>query len=107
VKGALTRSLSRLGLPYVDIYYCHRIPSLEKAIEFAHACKRCMEEGLCKAIGLSEISAAWLRKVHEQVPIYCVQQEWSLATRGLEEEIVPVCAELVCCCFFMHVPYVF
>lgn len=97
VKGALVNSLSRLGLDSVDIYYCHRIPSLEKAIEFAKSCKQLQDEGLIKiGTGLSEISGKWLRQVHEAgAPIYCVQQEWSLATRNLEEELVPVCAELV------------
>lgn len=94
VKGALERSLKRLGLSYVDIYYCHRIPSLEGAIEFVKACERLISEGLMRSIGLSEINGAWLRQVHSVTPIAAIQQEWSLLTRNLEDDLVPVCAEL-------------
>ena len=95
MKGALVRSLLRLGLSYVDVYYYHRIPSLEGAIAFAESCKRLVDEGLVRHIGLSEINGVWLRQVHSVVPICFVQQEWSLLTRNLEDELVPVCAELV------------
>lgn len=94
VKGALERSLKRLGLSYVDIYYCHRIPSLEGAVSFAQACERLVSEGLMRHIGLSEINGSWLRQVHNVVPIAAVQQEWSILTRNLELELVPVCSEL-------------
>ena len=94
VKGALERSLKRLGLAAVDVYYCHRIPSLPDALEFVAACKRLAGEGLLRHVGLSEICGAWLRRCHAVHPIAAVQQEWSLLTRNLEAELVPVCAEL-------------
>jgi len=95
VKTSLTNSLSRLELDNVDLYYCHRIPSLEASIEFAQTCKRLKEEGLIKEFGLSEIGPKWLRKVHEEAgPVGAIQQEWSLLTRNLEEDLVPTCKEL-------------
>lgn len=95
VKGALERSLGRLGLAYVDVYYCHRIPSLDAGLAFAESCKRLVSEGLMRHTGLSEINGRWLRQAHAITPIIAVQQEWSLMSRSLEAELVPACAELV------------
>lgn len=94
VRAALLVSLGKLGLEYIDLYYTHRVVSLEYAIEFVRSCKRLKEEGLIKNIGLSEISAPWLREAHKVHPICCIQQEWSLLTRDMEEDLVPTCAEL-------------
>ena len=47
-----------------------------------------------KHIGMSEICGAWLRQAHIIHPIFAVQQEWSLLTRSLEVELLPVCSEL-------------
>lgn len=94
VSASLRKSLDRLGLEYVDVYYCHRITSLEGALEFVASAQKLKEEGLIRGIGLSEIIGSWLRKCNDVAPIACVQQEWSLLTRNLEEELVPVCAEL-------------
>jgi aryl-alcohol dehydrogenase-like predicted oxidoreductase len=94
VKTALMNSLSRLGLAYVDIYYMHRVPSLESGTEFAASCKRLLEEGLLRSVGLSECHGAWLREIHAVQAIGFVQQEWSLLSRSLESDLVPACAEL-------------
>lgn len=94
VKTALLASLERLGLEYVDVYYCHRITGLEGALEFVASVKKLQDEGLVRGIGLSEIIGSWLRQCHSVAPIACVQQEWSLLTRNLEDELVPVCREL-------------
>ena len=45
-------------------------------------------------IGLSEVPVAWLHAAHSVHPICCIQQEWSLLTRGVEQELVPACREL-------------
>ncbi|CAN1249661.1 Probable aldo-keto reductase 2 [Linum perenne] len=56
--------------------------------------KKLVEEGKIKYIGLSEASAATIRRAHAVHPITAVQLEWSLWSRDVEEEIVPVCREL-------------
>jgi len=94
VRASLLNSLRRLGIAYVDLYYCHRIPSLEAALEFTRSAAKLKAEGYIRSIGLSEIIGAWLRQCHEVSPIAAVQQEWSLLTRNLEDELVPTCAEL-------------
>ena len=95
VKKSLTASLKRLQLDYVDLYYAHRVYSLEGGKEFARTALRLKEEGLIKGIGLSEVSGKWLKEIYTEVgPVDAVQQEWSLMTRNLEEELVPVCKEL-------------
>ncbi|GFY83672.1 NAD(P)-linked oxidoreductase superfamily protein [Actinidia rufa] len=56
--------------------------------------KKLVEEGKIKYIGLSEASAATIRRAHAVHPITAIQLEWSLWTRDVEEEIVPTCREL-------------
>lgn len=94
VKASLKASIARLKVDYVDLYYAHRVMSLEGGLEFGRTAKRLQQEGLIKEVGLSEVSGAWLRQIHNVCPIAAVQQEWSLMTRSLEEELVPVCREL-------------
>ena len=95
VKAALKASLDRLGLDYVDLYYCHRMTDLEGAKEFVRALSQLKQEGLLKEIGLSEIGPEWLQQVYKDAgPVDAIQQEWSLMTRNLEESLIPVCKEL-------------
>mmetsp|Transcript_25533 Transcript_25533/g.59924 ORF Transcript_25533/g.59924 Transcript_25533/m.59924 type:complete len:319 (-) Transcript_25533:839-1795(-) len=94
IKDHLKQSLQRLGLEQVDLYYAHRVPSIEFGKSFAETAKRLQEEGLIKEVGLSEVSGKWLKEIYPICPISAVQQEWSLLTRNLEEELVPVCKEL-------------
>jgi len=94
VKATVLEQLGRLGLNYIDIYYCHRTPSTEFAVQFATVCAKLKEEGLIRNIGLSECSAADLRAACAVTPICAVQQEWSLLTRDAEELLIPTCKEL-------------
>lgn len=94
VKAALQGSLNRLGLDYIDLYYCHRVANLAGTLEFAASAKRLQDEGLVRSVGLSEVCGDWLRQAHAICPIAAVQQEWSLMTRVGEPELFPVCAEL-------------
>ena len=50
--------------------------------------------GKAKYIGLSEASAATIRKAHAVHPVHCIEQEWSLWARDIEADIVPTCREL-------------
>ena len=51
------------------------------------------KEGLIKNYGLSETSKEWLQSAHEISPVCAIQQEWSLLTRELEEDLVPYCRD--------------
>jgi aryl-alcohol dehydrogenase-like predicted oxidoreductase len=53
--------------------------------------KKLVEEGKVKYVGLSESSADTIRRAHAVHPITAVQLEWSLWTRDIEEDIIPVC----------------
>jgi len=95
VKSALLQSLDRLGLEYVDLYYAHRVKSLEGGIEFANAAQELKKEGLLKEVGVCEVCPSWLRTIHEKAgPIDAAQYEWNLLVRNVEDEIVPLCREL-------------
>ncbi|WOK99426.1 putative aldo-keto reductase 1 [Canna indica] len=56
--------------------------------------KKLVEEGKVKYIGLSEASPDTIRRAHAVHPITAVQMEWSLWSRDIEEEIVPLCRKL-------------
>jgi aryl-alcohol dehydrogenase-like predicted oxidoreductase len=50
--------------------------------------------GKARNIGLSEASANTIRRAHAVYPLHCIEQEWSLWARDIEEDIVPACREL-------------
>ncbi|KAK4596375.1 hypothetical protein RGQ29_014419 [Quercus rubra] len=94
VRSCCEDSLKRLGLEYIDLYYQHRIDTTVPIEETIGELKKLVEEGKVKYIGLSEASADTIRRAHAIHPITAVQMEWSLWTREIEEEIVPLCKEL-------------
>lgn len=96
LSACVDASLSRLGVDYIDLYYCHRMPaSIEKLEEWMTSLKAIVESGRVRHVGLSEVPAGWLRRAHAVHPVAVVQQEWSLLSREpCESEIVPVCREL-------------
>ncbi|KAM1052068.1 hypothetical protein ACFX2A_034309 [Malus domestica] len=81
-------SLKRLDVDYIDLYYYHRVDTS------MHEMKKLVEEGKVKYIGLSEASPNTVRRAHTVHPITDLQIEWSLWTRDIEEDIVPLCREL-------------
>ncbi|KAJ6800352.1 putative perakine reductase [Iris pallida] len=94
VKQCCEASLQRLGVDLIDLYYQHRIDQTVPIEETIGAMKELVEEGKVRYIGLSEASADTIRRAHAVHPISAVQMEWSLWTREIEEEIVPLCREL-------------
>ena len=87
-------SLRRLEVDQLDLFYLHRIDS-KIPIEVTMATMRALvNEGKVKYVGLSECSANTLRRAHKVHPISCVQIEWSLWSRDVEEDLIPTCAEL-------------
>ncbi|KAJ0080609.1 hypothetical protein Patl1_23324 [Pistacia atlantica] len=94
VRSACEDSLQRLGVEYIDLYYQHRIDTSIPIEETIGELKKLVEEGKVKYIGLSEASPDTIRRAHAVHPITAVQLEWSLWSRDIEEEIVPLCREL-------------
>jgi len=96
VSTAVSDSLTRLGVPQIDLYYLHRMPSsIDLLEEWMRAMKDVVQSGRVKYVGLSEAPPEWLRRAHAIHPVACVQQEWSLLTREpVESSLVPVCKEL-------------
>ena len=87
-------SLARLGTDVIDLYYLHRwdksVP-IEASID---AMARLVAEGKVRALGLSEVSAATLRRAHAVHPIAALQSEYSLWTRNPEVAVLEACREL-------------
>ena len=94
VKQACEASLRRLGLETIDLYYAHRIDPSIPIEETVGAMADLVRAGKVRYIGLSEPAAETLRKAHAVHPIAAVQSEYSLWTRDVEANILPVMREL-------------
>jgi aryl-alcohol dehydrogenase-like predicted oxidoreductase len=86
-------ALKQLDTDYIDIIVLCRVNPAFPIEESVAAMKEIVDTGKARYIGLSEASAANIKRACAVAPIYCIEQEWSLWTRDLEEEIVPVCRE--------------
>jgi aryl-alcohol dehydrogenase-like predicted oxidoreductase len=93
-RRACEASLRRLAVDHIDLYYMHRRNPDVPIEETVGAMAELVDEGKIRHIGLSEVSADTLRRACAVHPIAALQSEWSLWTRGLEEEIVPTAREL-------------
>ncbi|KAF5808905.1 putative perakine reductase [Helianthus annuus] len=87
-------SLKRLGVDYIDLYYIHRIDTTVPIEDTMEELKKMVEEGKIKYIGLSEANADTIRRAHAVHPITALQMEYSLWTREIEDELIPLCREL-------------
>lgn len=94
VQSACEASLKRLQVDEIDLYYLHRVDQDTPIEDTVGAMAKLVEQGKVRGIGLSEVSAATLRKAHEVFPISAVQSEYSLWTRDPEEEVLAACEEL-------------
>ena len=94
MKNACHAALKRLQIDTIDLYYLHRVDPNVPIEETVSTMAELVQEGAVRYIGLSEASPEVIRRAHAVHPIACVQQEWSLYTRDLEEDIVPTCKEL-------------
>jgi aryl-alcohol dehydrogenase-like predicted oxidoreductase len=94
IRAACDASLRRLGVDHIDLYYMHRRDPRVPIEESVGAMGELVEAGKVRHLGLSEVSAETLRAADATHPITALQSEWSLFTRGLEEEIVPTAREL-------------
>lgn len=94
VKNFLAYSLKRLGTDYIDIYRLGRVDPNVPIEETVGAIAEMIKQGFVKHIGLSEAGASTLRKAQSVHEIADLQIEYSLVSRGIEKEILPVCREL-------------
>jgi aryl-alcohol dehydrogenase-like predicted oxidoreductase len=94
VKNFLAYTLRRLGTDYVDIYRPGRFFPDLPIEETIGAIAEMVDAGYVRHIGLSEVGAETVRRAHAVHPISDLQIEYSLVSRGIEDEILPTCREL-------------
>lgn len=94
VQRACEASLRRLGVERIDLYYLHRVDPDTPIEDTVGAMARLVEQGKVRHLGLSEASAATIRRAQAVHPITAVQSEYSLWSRDPEDEVLPVCREL-------------
>ncbi|NBE94411.1 aldo/keto reductase [Nonomuraea sp. KC401] len=94
IKAACDASLKRLGVDRIDLYYMHRRNPAVPVEESVGAMAALVEQGKVGHLGLSEVSARTLREACAVHPIAALQSEYSLFTRGIEQEILPAARAL-------------
>jgi aryl-alcohol dehydrogenase-like predicted oxidoreductase len=94
VKTALAYSLNRLGVDHIDIYRPARLDPDVPIEETVGAIAELVQAGYVRYIGLSEVGPGTIRRAVETHPICDLQIEYSLISRGIEQEILPTCREL-------------
>ena len=94
VLEACEKSLSRLDVDCIDLYYLHRMDPTVPIEDTVGAMGLLVEQGKVGAIGLSEAGVNTIRRAQATHPLAAIQTEYSLASRDVEAEILPVCREL-------------
>lgn len=94
IRQAVEKSLKRLNIETIDLYYAHRVDPTIPVEETVDAMARLVKEGKVRYLGLSECSAESLRRACAIHPISAVESEYSLLTRDVEKEILPLTKEL-------------
>ncbi|MCX4706336.1 aldo/keto reductase [Streptomyces sp. NBC_01352] len=94
VKTAVEGSLKRLGTDHIDLYYQHRVDPNTPVEETVGALAELVAEGKVRHIGLSEAGPETIRRAHAVHPVAALQTEYSLWTRDVEDEILPLLREL-------------
>jgi aryl-alcohol dehydrogenase-like predicted oxidoreductase len=94
VKNYLSYTLTRLGTDHVDLYQPARLDPHVPIEDTAGAIAEMIEAGYVRHLGLSEVGADTIRRAHAVHPVRELQIEYSLMSRGIEAEILPVLREL-------------
>ena len=94
LRACCERSLRRLGVDVIDLYYQHRVDPRTPIEDTVGAMAELVREGKVRYLGLSEASAETIRRAHRVHPIAALQSEYSLWTRDPESAILPACREL-------------
>jgi aryl-alcohol dehydrogenase-like predicted oxidoreductase len=94
VRKCCDASLRRLGVDDIDLYYQHRVDPQVPIEETVGAMSDLIRAGKVHHLGLSEAAPATIRRAVKVHPISALQTEYSLWTRDVEAEILPLCREL-------------
>jgi aryl-alcohol dehydrogenase-like predicted oxidoreductase len=94
VRSACDASLSRLGIDHIDLYYQHRVDTTVPIEDTVGAMAELVRAGKVRHLGLSEAGAKTIRRASAVFPISALQTEYSLFTRDVETEILPIVREL-------------
>jgi aryl-alcohol dehydrogenase-like predicted oxidoreductase len=94
VKACCERSLKRLKTDVIDLYYIHRVDPTVPIEDTVGAMSDLVHQGKVRHLGVCEAGAATIRQAHATHPLSAVQIEYSLWTRDVETEILPLCEEL-------------
>jgi aryl-alcohol dehydrogenase-like predicted oxidoreductase len=94
VREACERSLRRLEVNDIDVYYLHRVDAKVPIEDTVGAMADLVRQGKVHHLGLSEVSPETLRRAHRVHPIAAVQTEYSLFSRDPEDELLPTLREL-------------
>ncbi|MFI6477264.1 aldo/keto reductase [Nonomuraea sp. NPDC050663] len=94
VRNFVAYSLRRLRTDHIDVYRIARVDPEVPIEETVGAIADLVREGYVRHIGLSEVGAETIRRAHAVHPVSDLQIEYSLMSRGIEEEILPACREL-------------
>ena len=94
VRTACDASLKRLGVDHIDLFYQHRVDRTVPIEETVGAMAELVRAGKVRHLGLSEASAPTIQRAAQVHPITALQTEYSLWTRDVEQDILPLCRQL-------------
>jgi aryl-alcohol dehydrogenase-like predicted oxidoreductase len=94
VKACCDESLDRLGTDHIDLYYQHRVDPDVPIEDTVGAMAELVQAGKVRYLGLSEASVDSIERAAKIHPITALQSEWSLWSRDLEDEVLPVARRL-------------
>lgn len=94
IKKSVDASLYSLGIDHIDLYYQHRYDPHTPIEETVGTLAELVKQGKIRYMGLSEVPVDIIRRAHSVHPITAVQTEYSLWSRDVEDEILPVLKEL-------------
>lgn len=94
MKQAVENSLKRLKTDTIDLYYAHRVDPNVPVEETVGAMAELVKEGKVRFLGLSESTPEDLKRAYAVHPITALESEYSLLTRDVEKEILPLTKEL-------------
>jgi aryl-alcohol dehydrogenase-like predicted oxidoreductase len=94
IRSVAEASLKRMRTDVIDLFYQHRVDPAVPIEDVAGAVRDLIRAGKVRHFGLSEASAATIRRAHAVQPVAAVQSEYSLWTRNPESEVLPTLEEL-------------